>query len=371
MADINWIKERPNAYPENFLPPHTDQFYATNIPMYYDDERLNKSRFNMDRALSKEDILKQSSSYPYLDTSKVSFDDLDWDRAAQYSGATDQSTLNLKYTDPQNITADNLKSVGHETLHRTFNDERGIPAASNLLKGSIEPYGRIWGTDNPGPKRATDYNPDYNFPKDRLKSEHLLIDAIQDMDNPEFDVSKLDDSLYQGFSSPYHNALLESVSGDETEWYNNDDRSYMYYPPKWASGFNAPGEVRRGYYGLRGLFDQAALKYKDILKNYGERKQRGAGPHAPRRGDPDQGLGDAGIAERIAAQDRAKKNAAIQEAVNIQIGTSRGDDKPSRPSRRDRGRARRRGETGQIAGGHHFSRGGLMDIPLPGRSRDI
>ena len=42
------------------------------------------------------------------------------------------------------------------------------------------------------------------------------------------------------------------------------------------------------------------------------------------------------------------------------------------PSRgRDRGRSRGRGETGQIAGGHHFSRGGLMDIPLPGRSRDI
>jgi len=38
---------------------------------------------------------------------------------------------------------------------------------------------------------------------------------------------------------------------------------------------------------------------------------------------------------------------------------------------RDRGRSRRRGETEQIAGGHHFSRGGLMDIPLPGRSRDI
>ena len=38
---------------------------------------------------------------------------------------------------------------------------------------------------------------------------------------------------------------------------------------------------------------------------------------------------------------------------------------------KDRGRARGRGETGQIAGGHHFSRGGLIDIPLPGRSRYI
>ena len=38
---------------------------------------------------------------------------------------------------------------------------------------------------------------------------------------------------------------------------------------------------------------------------------------------------------------------------------------------RDRGRARGSGETGQIAGGHHFSRGGLIDIPLTGRSRYI
>ena len=44
---------------------------------------------------------------------------------------------------------------------------------------------------------------------------------------------------------------------------------------------------------------------------------------------------------------------------------------PDTPSAPDRGRSRSRGETGRIAGGHHFSRGGLMDIPLSGRSRDI
>ena len=368
MSHANWIKERPNAYPENFLPPHTDQFYATDIPMYYDD----KHRFNMDRALSKEDILKQSSSYPYLDTSEVRFGDIPDKYGAWYERDKNLSTLNLKYTNPQDITKGNLKSIGHETIHQTLDPKHGIPAALNVLQGSIEPYDEhSWEQfeKGVGPKRATDYKPWDMFAsdKDRLKSEHLLIKAIQNMDNPEFDESKLDDSLYQGFYKPYHSALLESVSGDETEWYRNNDQSYMYYPPKWASGFNAPGEVRRGYLGLRDLFDRSALKYKNILKNYG----RSAGPRAPQRRDPDQGLGDAGIAERIASQDRAKKNAAIQEAVNIQIGTSRGDDKPSRPSRRDRGRARRRGETGQIAGGHHFSRGGLMDIPLPGRSRDI
>ena len=147
----------------------------------------------------------------------------------------------------------------------------------------------------------------------------------------------------------------------------------QYYPPKWASGFNAPGEVRRGYYGLRELFDRSALKYKNIMKDYDERKNRRAGPRASPRRPIDQGLGDAGIAERIAAEDRAKKNAAIQEAVNIQIGRSRGAGQvgPDTPSAPDRGRSRGRRETGQIAGGHHFSRGGYVDIPLSGRSRDI
>jgi len=51
--------------------------------------------------------------------------------------------------------------------------------------------------------------------------------------------------------------------------------------------------------------------------------------------------------------------------------TPAGQTGPDTPSAPDRGRSRSRGETGRIAGGHHFSRGGLMDIPLPGRSRDI
>jgi len=56
--------------------------------------------------------------------------------------------------------------------------------------------------------------------------------------------------------------------------------------------------------------------------------------------------------------------------VPAHISGGNGGVNRSGPSR-DRGRSRGRGETGQIAGGHHFSRGGLMDIPLSGRSRDI
>ena len=131
--------------------------------------------------------------------------------------------------------------------------------------------------------------------------------------------------------------------------------------------------MRRGILGLKDSFRHAALRYKNILENY--KKRRRFGPKAQQQRPPDEGLGDAGIAEAIAAQDRAKKKAAIQEAVNIQIGTSKGDgagDKGTHSTQgRDRGRTRGRGETEQIAGGHHFNRGGLIDIPLSGRSRDI
>ena len=272
-----WIKERPNAYPENFLPPHTDQFYATDIPMYYDDQH----RFNIDRALSKEDILKQSSSYPYLDTSKVTFADLSEGKGAHYDPNIDQSVLNLKYVNPQNIDETALKYIDHETIHRTLNPKHGIPAASQLLKGSIEPYNQ-YSWEQEGPKRATDYNPSYNRPEDRLKSEHLLIKAIQNLDNPEFDISKLDQSLYQGFLiNNYHDALLDQVSEGLYSGYEQDP----YYKPKWAEGFNAPGEVRRGYFGLRDLFDRSALKYKNILKNYGPRGLSGrvAGRRSPKK----------------------------------------------------------------------------------------
>ena len=364
-----WIDERPNASPENFLPPHTDQFYATDIPMYYDDQH----RFNIDRALSKEDILKQSSSYPFLDTSDVTFADLPSDKRGHYSYDDDQSVLNLKYTNPQDIDEQDLKTIGHETMHQTFGPS-GITAASNLLKGSIEPYNE-WDYEQGGPKRATDYKMwDTSLSeKERWSNEHLLIDAIQNMDNPEFDISKLDQSLYQGLfkGHDYHDALLDEVSEGLYGGFQQDP----YYKPTWAEGFNAPGEVRRGYFGLRDLFDQYALKYKNIMKNYG----RSPGPLGrARRPTP---LGDASIAERIAAENKAKKNAAIKEAVNIQIGTSRGGDtvlpqqKPKTyVSPRPHGNGGQKGSmpTG-TAGRNPWGRahGGLIDIPLPGRSRYI
>ena len=381
-----WIKERPNAYPKNFLPPHTDQFYATDIPMYYDD----KHRFNINRALSKEDILKEHVSYPYLDESEVTFADIpNRFTRAHYDPNINKSVLNLKNIDPQNITAEDLATIGHETIHKTLNPKHGIEAASKLLEGSIEPYGgeyslsRSASGEYEGAKRAN------TFHEDPYKNEHLLLYAIENLALPESD----DDSLYQDFDR-YDTEFADQISDRGIGYSLPALGKYgyrQYYEPKWASGFNAPGEVRRGIMGLQDSFRHAALKYKDILKKYGNRGR--LGPRAPLRQDLDEGLGDASIAERIASQDPAnaftlsagrKRDAAIRDAVNKQIGTSRGADQilpqqkpkpyvaPPGPHR-DEGRGRRGSMPTGTAEKNPWGRadGGLMDIPLTGRSRYI
>ena len=83
---------------------------------------------------------------------------------------------------------------------------------------------------------------------------------------------------------------------------------------------------------------------------------------------------------------QAKKQAAMQQTIRQHEAAEAAKQKatadaapakptwhvgPDTPSAPDRGRSRSRRETGQIAGGHHFNKGGLIDIPLPGRSRYI
>ena len=364
-----WIKERPNAYPDNFLPPHTDQFYPTKIPMYYDDQH----RFNIDRALSKEDVLKEHVSYPYFDASEVTFADIPKRiTEAHYDPNIDRSVLNLKNIDPQNITVDNLETIGHETIHKTLNPRHGIEAASKLLEGSIEPYdeyslSRSATGEYEGAKRANTYDDDI------FKNEHLLLYAIENLALPESD----DDSLYQNFDR-YDTEFADEISPQGIGYQFPALGKYgyrQYYEPKWAEGFNAPGEVRRGILGLKDSFRHAALRYKNILENYNKRKR--LGPNTQQRRPPDEGLGDAGIAEQIAAENRAKKKAAIQEAVNIQIGTSRGD-KMGMPQGSAPGYTPSQAKS-QVARAYGvgrgkkemMARGGLMGIPLPGRSRDI
>jgi len=81
---------------------------------------------------------------------------------------------------------------------------------------------------------------------------------------------------------------------------------------------------------------------------------------------------------RMGPVNKAKLKVGMPENLSFNTGASNVPKpyiSPARPHSADppsdRGRSRSRGETGRIAGGHHFSRGGLMDIPLSGRSRDI
>ena len=90
-------------------------------------------------------------------------------------------------------------------------------------------------------------------------------------------------------------------------------------------------------------------------------------PTAPIRQDPD--TGDASIAEKIAAEQREAEKRAVQEAVNIQIATSRGNGGNQESTSSSSGSGYSRGDYG--GRGYHWAKGGRVDKALGGRVRDI
>ena len=277
------------------VPPHTDQFYPTDIPRYYNNTK------------SQLDILKEHPAYSYFDASKVTFDDLGEDVGAMYQGDKDLSILNTLYTNPQNIKPRDLEYLGHETVHRTLDEGlkgvlplstpnyegHGIPEAIDLLYGPLEarmnpdlrkslktsPYLDESDLAQTGPKRA--------YPNKILpfrspaevnesvpsRTEHLLNYTLDNM------IYGDETPLHNIFPSNYDQRFINEIAGGH-QTYSLPGIMYgarKYYSPRNAFLGNAPGEVRRGITGLKDTFKNAALKYIDIMKNYEMEQDRQGG----------------------------------------------------------------------------------------------
>jgi hypothetical protein len=165
---------------------------------------------------------------------------------------------------------------------------------------------------------------------------------------------------------------------DEYEYINNylketdeDDLYNEYGYPKTAFAIPLLGKLGLDFATLKKIWKlnnalevtgKVGRKVKPIIG--GIFTSKGAQAKVPPKITRDVGLGDAGIAEVIAAQNRAEKKAAIQEAVNIQIGTSRGGQEQSGGSAQGGGGGPPGGEAGWKG-----ARGGYVDRALRGRSR--
>lgn len=270
------------------VPPHTDQFYPTDIPMYYNNTK------------SQLDILKEHPAYSYFDPSKVTFDDLGEGVGAMYQGDEDLSILNTLFTNPQNIKPRDLEYLGHETVHRTLDEGlkgmlplstpnyegHGIPEAIDLLYGPLE--ARM----NPELKKSlltssydeSDFlqkGPKRAYPNEILpfrppeevnesipsRTEHLLNYTLDNM------IYGDETPLHDIFTSNYDQRFINEIAGGH-QTYSLPGIMYgarKYYSPRNAFLGNAPGEVRRGITGLKDTFKNAALKYIDIMKNYKEK----------------------------------------------------------------------------------------------------
>ena len=154
---------------------------------------------------------------------------------------------------------------------------------------------------------------------------------------------------------------------DEYEYINNylketdeDDLYNEYGYPKTAFALPLLGKLGLDFATLKKIWKlnnalevtgKVGKKVKPILG--GIFTSKGAQAKVPPKITRDVGLGDAGIAEVIAAQDRAKKKAAIQE----QSGGNAGGAQLS---------------SGMTTGQHaafRMARGGRIDKALRGRSR--
>jgi len=270
------------------VPPHTNQFYPTDIPMYYNNTK------------SQLDILKQHPAYSYFDPSKVTFDDIGEGVGAMYEGDKDRTILNTLYTNPQSIKPRDLEYLGHETVHRTFDESpfkgvlpvstpkvrHGIPAAVDLLYGPLEarmnpelkkslltsPYLNESDFVQKGPKRAhpneilpfSGQEGNESVPR---RTEHLLNYTLDNM------IYGNEKPLYDIFPSNYDQRFINEIAGGD-ETYELPGIMYgarKYYPPRNAYSGNAPGEVRRGIMGLKDSFRTGARKYIDIMRNYDKR----------------------------------------------------------------------------------------------------
>ena len=277
------------------VPPHTDQFYPTDIPMYYNNTK------------SQLDILKEHPAYSYFDPSKVTFDDLGEDVGAMYQGDKDLSILNTLYTNPQNIKPRDLEYLGHETVHRTLDESpfkgvlplstpkvrHGIPEAIDLLYGSSEarmdpelkkslldsPYLDESDFTQTGPKRAYPNKIlPFNSPAEVNESvpsrtEHLLNYTLDNM------IYGDETPLHTIFPSNYDQRFINEIAGGH-QTYSLPGIMYgarKYYSPRNPFLGNAPGEVRRGITGLKDTFKNTALKYIDIMKNYEMEQDRQGG----------------------------------------------------------------------------------------------
>ena len=168
---------------------------------------------------------------------------------------------------------------------------------------------------------------------------------------------------------------------DEYEYINNylketdeDDLYNEYGYPKTAFAIPLLGKLGLDFATLKKILQlnnalevtgKVGKKVGPILG--GIFTSKGAQAKVPPKITRDVGLGDAGIAERIAAEDRARKNAAIQEAVSKKIGTSRGGNEQSGGNA---GGAQL--SSGMTTGQHaafRMARGGRIDKALGGRSR--
>lgn len=210
--------------------------------------------------------LEGHPSYPALDLSKVQTGTLGGNLEGQYHKLADITTLDPKYTNPENLTSRDLQKLMHETTHRAMNVDPGVVKALGVSARNIPYSGKY--------KKSTGFVPagggwEWN-PKDFGFGEGP---TLKPSDPSEIFTRRVDVDAWGGTGIGKEGEFMTDIEVADAVKANKlfhdpilDRKTGVHWQTRGAGA--APGESLRARTGIRGVFDPYVDKFKEAMTKY-------------------------------------------------------------------------------------------------------
>ena len=210
--------------------------------------------------------LEGHPSFPALDLGRVQTGTLGGNLEGQYHKLSDITTLDPKYTNPENLTSRDLQKLMHETTHRAMNVDPGVVQALGVSARNIPYSGKY--------KKSTGFVPsgggwEWN-PKDFGFDEGP---TLRPSDPSEIFTRRVDVDAWDGTGIGKEGEFMTDIEVADAVKANKsfhdpilDRKTGVHWQTRGAGA--APGESLRARTGIRSVFDPYVDKFKEAMTKY-------------------------------------------------------------------------------------------------------
>ena len=209
--------------------------------------------------------LEGHPAYSALDLDRIQTGTLGGNLEGQYNKLSDITTLDPRYTNPENLTSRDLQKLMHETTHRAMNVDpnvvqalgvsaRKIPYSGKYKKGQFYPAGGSW-----------EWNPkDFGFDEGP---------TLRPSDPSEIFTRRVDVDAWDGTGIGKEGEFRTDIEVADAVKANKlfhdpilDRKTGVHWQTRGAGA--APGESLRARKGIRSVFDPYVDKFKEAMTKY-------------------------------------------------------------------------------------------------------